>query len=126
MPRACNMRHENRCMLCLTLNGALLSQMCFYLSGSVFTPITGLNLSKTLLAANSIVPSPTEKQDVSFTFHSNPNSLTCFAARITLAHLSVFTANQLRSTHTNTHTRQKEDQKTTNIFKAKHHQLNSR
>lgn len=37
--------------------------MCFYLSGSVFTPITGLNLSKTLLAANNIVPSPTEKAE---------------------------------------------------------------
>lgn len=102
------MRHENRCILCLILNGALLSQMCFYLSGSVFTPITGLNLSKTLLAANSIVPSPTEKQeDVSFTFHSNPNSLTCFAAHITLTHLSVFTASQLRGTNTNTHTPKK-------------------
>lgn len=29
-----------------------------YRSGSVFTPITGLSLSKTLLAARSIVPSP--------------------------------------------------------------------
>lgn len=117
MPWACHMHHENRCTLCLILNGALLPQMHFYLSGSVFTPITGLNLSKTLLAANSIVPSPTEKQeDVSFTFPSNPNSLTCFVAHITLNHLSVFTANQLRGTHRHTHTHQKKDQKTTNIL----------
>lgn len=61
MPQACHVHHENKCILCLILNKALLSQMCFYLSGSVFTPITGLNLSKTLLAASNIVPSPTEK-----------------------------------------------------------------
>lgn len=57
------MYHENRCKVCLILNKALLSQVCFYLSGSVFIPMTGLNLSKTLLAANNIVPSPTEKED---------------------------------------------------------------
>lgn len=57
------MYHENRCTVCLILNKELLSQVCFYLSGSVFTPMTGLNLSKTLLAASNIVPSPTEKKD---------------------------------------------------------------
>lgn len=31
---------------------------CFYRSGSVLTPITGLVLSKTLLATSSMVPSP--------------------------------------------------------------------
>lgn len=57
------MYHEKTCAVCLTLNKELLSQIYFYLSGSVFIPMTGLNLSKTLLAANNIVPSPTEKKD---------------------------------------------------------------
>lgn len=63
MLQVCLMYHEKRCTVCLILNKALLSQICFYLSGSVFMPMTGLNLSKTLLAANNIVPSPTEKTD---------------------------------------------------------------
>lgn len=33
-----------------------------YLSGSVFTPITGLSLLKTLLATSSIVPSPKQNK----------------------------------------------------------------
>lgn len=57
------MYHENRGIVGLILNKALLYQIHFYLSGSVFIPMTGLNLSKTLLAANNIVPSPTKKTD---------------------------------------------------------------
>lgn len=37
----------------------------------------------------------TKRRQLHFLFqYSNPNSLTCFAAHITLPHLSVFTANQ--------------------------------